>query len=330
MLFPAARNPWDTERYTGGSSTGSGAAVAAGLVRAALGSDTGGSIRGPAAFCGTVGLKPTYGRVSRRGVFPLSYSLDHCGPLAWTVEDAAITLQAISGYDPKDPGSVDVKVPNFLAELGQGLEGLRIGYIRRWVAEDDQADPEVVSALDAAAQVMRSLGARVEEIEFPAEEIFPAVGRTILISEYFAIHQRSLQGSPELYSRPVRERLAVGAFARASDYVDALRVRRQLASLVNNEVLSSWDALLTSTAVRPAWRFDELPDEPMHMLGLTTYAFNVTGNPAMSMCCGFSRNGLPLSMQLVGRAFDEGTILRIGAAYESASSWPRSRPACSA
>jgi aspartyl-tRNA(Asn)/glutamyl-tRNA(Gln) amidotransferase subunit A len=166
----------------------------------------------------------------------------------------------------------------------------------------------------------------VEEIEFPGEEIFLAVGRTILISEYFAIHQPTLLNSPELYARPARERLAVGAFARASDYVDALRVRRKLAALVNNQVLASWDALLTSTAVRPAWRFDEMPDEPMHMLGLTTYAFNVTGNPAMSVCCGFSQAGLPLSLQLAGRAFDEGTLLRIAAAYERAS-LPKKRPA---
>ncbi len=171
-LFPAPRNPWDIERYTGGSSTGSAAAVAAGLVRMALGSDTGGSIRGPAAFCGTAGLKPTYGRVSRRGVFPLSYTLDHCGPLAWTVEDAAIALQAMSGHDPDDPGSVDIAVPDFLAALGQGVRGLRIGYVRGWAVEDGQTDPEVLAALDAAAQVLGSLGAHVEGIEFPGEEIF--------------------------------------------------------------------------------------------------------------------------------------------------------------
>ena len=329
-LFPAPRNPWDKERYTGGSSTGSAAAVAAGLVRMALGSDTGGSIRGPAAFCGTVGLKPTYGRVSRRGVFPLSYTLDHCGPLAWTVEDTAIALQAMSGYDPDDPASVDIEAADFLADLRQDVKGLRLGYVRGWAAEDRQTDPAVLAALDSAAEVLRSLGAHVEEIEFPGEEIFLAVGRTILISEYYAIHQPTLLKCPELYARPARERLAVGAFARASDYVDALRVRRKLAALLNNQVLSSWDALLTSAALRPAWRFDELPDEPMHMLGLTTYAFNVTGNPAMSVCCGFSVNGLPLSMQLVGRAFDEGTLLRIAAAYESTSSLPKTRrpPAC--
>ena len=325
-LFPAARNPWDTARYPGGSSTGSAASVAAGFVRVALGSDTGGSIRGPAAFCGTVGLKPTYGLVSRRGVFPLSFTLDHCGPLAWSVDDAASVLQAMAGYDPADPSSANVTIPDYTLGLGQGIDGVRIGYLRRWPQEDPQTDPDVLDALDRAAETLRSLGAVVAHVDAPGEGIFLAVGRTILISEYYAIHQKTLLSSPELYARPARERLAVGAFARASDYVDALRVRRQLAILVDKQLLGEFDAILTSTAVRPAWRFDELPDEPMHMLGLTTYAFNVTGHPAMALCCGFSANGLPLSMQLVGRAFDEATILRIGAAYERAVPWRDKRP----
>ena len=254
-LFPAARNPWDTARYPGGSSTGSAASVAAGFVRVALGSDTGGSIRGPAAFCGTVGLKPTYGLVSRRGVFPLSFTLDHCGPLAWSVDDAASVLQAMAGYDPADPSSANVTIPDYTLGLGQGIDGVRIGYLRRWPQEDPQTDPDVLDALDRAAETLRSLGAVVAHVDAPGEGIFLAVGRTILISEYYAIHQKTLLSSPELYARPTRERLAVGAFARASDYVDALRVRRQLAILVDKQLLGEFDAILTSTAVRPAWRF---------------------------------------------------------------------------
>jgi aspartyl-tRNA(Asn)/glutamyl-tRNA(Gln) amidotransferase subunit A len=325
-LFPPARNPWDIARYPGGSSTGSAVAVAAGFVRMALGSDTGGSIRGPAAFCGTVGLKPTYGLVSRRGVFPLAYTLDHCGPLARSVEDAALTLQVIAGHDPADPTSADVAVPDYLAGLDLGIEGLRIGYLRRWIEEDPQTDSEQLDALDRAAELLRRLGAVVTLVDAPAEEIFLAVGRTILISEFYAIHQRTLLRNPELYGRPARERIAVGAFARAADYIDALRVRRRLAALVDSTLLGPYDALLTSTAVRPAWRFDDMPDEPMHMLGLTTYAFNVTGHPAMSVCCGYNSVGLPLSLQLVGRAFDESTLLRIGAIYQRSTPWLDLRP----
>jgi aspartyl-tRNA(Asn)/glutamyl-tRNA(Gln) amidotransferase subunit A len=326
MLFPPARNPWDPERYTGGSSTGSGAAVGAGLLRVALGSDTGGSVRGPAAFCGAVGLKPTYGLVSRRGVFPLSFSLDHCGPIARSVEDAAITLGGMAGADPLDPGSAMRDAGDYHSDLRKGIKGLRIGYLRSWPADDPITDPDVLAALDAAAETLRELGAVVEEVAFEEEDIFLAVGRTILISEYYAIHQETLLRTPELYERPARERLMVGAFARASDYVDALRLRRRLALAFNHELMARYDAIITSSAVRPAWRFDEMPDEPMHMLGLTTYAFNVTGNPAMSLPSGFGRSGLPLSLQIVGRMFDEATVLRVGAAYEEATRWLERRP----
>ncbi|GGE41258.1 amidase [Agaricicola taiwanensis] len=327
MLFPPARNPWDHQRYTGGSSTGSGAAVGAGLLRVALGSDTGGSVRGPAAFCGAVGLKPTYGLVSRRGVFPLSFSLDHCGPIARSVEDAAITLGGMAGPDPLDPASAMVDAGDYVSQLRTGLRGLRIGYLRSWPAKDPITDPEVMAALDTAAAMFQDLGAMVEEIAFEDEDIFLAVGRTILISEYYAVHQENLLRRPELYERPARERLMVGAFARASDYVDALRVRRRLALAFNNDIMARYDLVLTSSAVRPAWRLDEMPDEPMHMLGLTTYAFNVTGNPAMSLPSGFSSAGLPLSLQIIGRMFDEATVLRAGAAYEEATNWMTRRPA---
>jgi aspartyl-tRNA(Asn)/glutamyl-tRNA(Gln) amidotransferase subunit A len=326
MLFPPPVNPWDAERYTGGSSTGSGAAVGAGLLRVALGSDTGGSVRGPAAFCGAVGLKPTYGLVSRRGVFPLSFSLDHCGPIGRSVEDTAITLGAMAGPDSLDPASAMVEPEDYTRELGQGIEGLRIGYLRRWPQEDSNTDPDVLAALDRAADTLCGLGAVVEEVPFEGEDIFLAVGRTILISEYYAVHQETLLKTPELYERPTRERLMVGAFARASDYVDALRLRRRLALIFNRKVMGRCDAVLTSSAVRPAWRFDEMPDEPMHMLGLTTYAFNVTGNPAISVPSGFGRTGLPLSLQLVGRMFGEAPLLRIAAAYEVAADLPVSVP----
>ncbi len=326
MLFPPAVNPWDAQRYTGGSSTGSGAAVGAGLLRVALGTDTGGSIRGPAAFCGAVGLKPTYGLVSRRGVFPLTYSLDHCGPIARSVEDAAIVLGGMAGPDPLDMASAMVEPGDYRAGLDRGVAGLRIGYLRSWTAGHEDADAEQLAALDAAVARLQDMGAEVEEVAFTPEDIFLAVARTVLVSEYFSIHREMLLRAPHLYEPPARERLMVGAFARASDYVDALRLRRRLALAFNHDVMSRFDAVVTSTAVRPAWRFDELPDQPMHMLGLTTYAFNVTGNPAMSVPCGFSGGGLPLSMQIVGRMFDEATVLAVGAAYERETNWLDRRP----
>jgi aspartyl-tRNA(Asn)/glutamyl-tRNA(Gln) amidotransferase subunit A len=318
LLFPPARNPWDLARYTGGSSTGSAAAVAAGFVRIALGSDTGGSIRGPAACCGVVGLKPTYGLVSRRGIFPLSWTLDHAGPLAASVEDAAHALQAMAGYDDRDPASADRPDADYLGRLRAGVAGLRIGYIRRWPRGHPDLHPKALALFDHGANTLGVLGAVVEEIDFPDEAIFLAVGRTIMAAELYAVHRRWLADGSRAYAARARERMVVGSFVRASDYIDALRLRRQLAIALNRDVLARHDALVTSTVVRPAWRFDELPDAPMHMLGYTTYAFNVTGNPALSVPCGLV-DGLPIGMQIIGRAFDEATVLRIGVALETAA-----------
>src|SRR5262245_58619799 len=190
LPFPPARNPWNLDHFMGGSSSGSGAAVAAGLVRTAMGSDTGGSIRGPAFYCGTVGLKPTYGLVSRRGVFPLSYTLDHCGPLTWTVEDAALTMQVIAGHDALDPASADLAVPDFASSLGQDLAGLKLAYPRSFFATQAEILPEVLASLDAAAQQVAKLGAKVEEVTLPDSELFNACGRVILTSEAYAIHEK--------------------------------------------------------------------------------------------------------------------------------------------
>lgn len=326
-LFPPARNPWALDRVPGGSSSGSGASVAAGLVRMGIGTDTGGSIRGPAALCGTVGMKPTYGRVSRRGVHPLSFTLDNVGPLAATVEDAAISLGVMAGYDPLDPASANVAVPDFTLGLGRGVAGLRVGLVRRWF---ERVDPEVVAAVEAAAATLEGLGATVEEVEIPSGAIYHAAGRTILMAECYAIHERDLVHRPHLYGRPTRERLMVGAFIRGSDYVEAMRMRRDLAIELNNTVLSRFDALLTPGAAKPAATFAETfamqDDDPLSIGGDVTIPLNVTGNPAMTMPCGFSASGLPLSMQLIGRAFDEATVFRLGHAYEQAAGWTARRP----
>jgi aspartyl-tRNA(Asn)/glutamyl-tRNA(Gln) amidotransferase subunit A len=326
LPFPPARNPWNLEHFTGGSSSGSGAAVAAGLVRTAMGSDTGGSIRGPAFYCGTVGIKPTYGLVSRRGVFPLSYTLDHCGPLSWTVEDAALTMQVIAGQDELDPASADIAIPDFTSDLGRDLAGLKLAYPRSFFATQEGISPEVVASLDAAAQQVARLGAKVEEATLPDFELFNACGRVILVAEAYAIHEKDLLTRPLDYARYTYQRMMVGATLSAADLTQAFRLRRELATIVNANVLDTYDAIITANGLTPAPRFDEFPADVPPKMMLQTMPFNVTGNPTLAIPTGFSKNGLPLGMQIVGRAFDEPTVFRIGAAYETAAGWSEKRP----
>jgi aspartyl-tRNA(Asn)/glutamyl-tRNA(Gln) amidotransferase subunit A len=326
LPFPPARNPWNLDHFTGGSSSGSGAAVAAGLVRIAMGSDTGGSIRGPAFYCGTVGLKPTYGRVSRRGVFPLSYTLDHCGPLTWTVDDAALTMQVIAGHDPLDPASADIPVPDFSGGLGQDLTGLKLAYTRTFFAAQDGISPEVLASVDAAAEQIARLGAVVEEVSLPDFQLFNACGRVILIAEAYAIHEKDLLSRPLDYARYTYQRLMAGATLSAADLTQAFRLRRELATAVNESILGTYDAIITANGLTPAPRLDEFPVDVPPMSTLQTIPFNVTGNPVLAIPTGFSKAGLPLGMQIVGRAFDEPTVLRIGAAYEAVAGWIAKRP----
>jgi aspartyl-tRNA(Asn)/glutamyl-tRNA(Gln) amidotransferase subunit A len=327
LPFPPARNPWNLDHFTGGSSSGSGAAVAAGLTRMAMGSDTGGSIRGPAFYCGVVGLKPTYGRVSRRGVFPLSYTLDHCGPLTWTVEDTALTMQVIAGHDPHDPASADLPVGDYTADLGRDLAGLKIGYPRSFFANHADVTAEVVASLDTTALEIAKLGATVTEITLPEFDLFNACGRVILSAEAYAIHEEELLTRPLDYGRYAYLRIMAGAALSAADLVQALRMRRELTDVLNAKVLAEYDALITANGLAAAPRFDEFtPDAPPKQM-VQTMPFNVTGNPVLAMPTGFAKSGLPLGMQIVGRAFDEATVLRIGAAYEAAAGWIHKRPA---
>lgn len=326
LPFPPARNPWNLDHFTGGSSSGSAAAVAAGMMRMAMGSDTGGSIRGPAAFCGTVGLKPTYGRVSRRGVLPLAYSLDHCGPLSWNVEDSALTMQVISGYDPLDPASANVPVPDFSATLGQDLAGLRIGYTRKFYLENPFLDPEATKALDAAAQQMAALGAVVDDVDMPPFEQFDAACRVIMFGEAYAIHETDIKTRPHAYGRYAYQHLISGAVLSAADYVQAQRLRRELTAAVNQGLLGTYDALLAPNALGTATPFSDFGPDAGRWGGMLTGPFNVTGNPALALPIGFASNGLPLSAQIVGRPFEEPTVLRIGAAYEAAAGVTQQRP----
>ncbi|HWL79479.1 MAG TPA: amidase [Roseomonas sp.] len=316
LPFPPARNPWNLENVTGGSSSGSGAAVAAGLVRMAMGSDTGGSIRGPAAYCGLVGLKPTYGLVSRRGVFPLSYTLDHCGPLAASVEDAAITTQLIAGYDPNDPASVDRPVPDLRAGLEKGVAGLRIGLPRNLYRNAAELTPATSVALERLAESLAAQGAIVEEVTLPDYDLFSACGRVLMIAEAYAIHEADLRSRPLDYGALFLARVALGATLSAADYIQAQRLRRELSEAVNRVALQRHDLLLTAMALGPAPRFDEYPPDRAGPMNIQSIPFNVTGNPALSMPVGFSEDGLPLSAQLVARPFEEALLLRAGRAVE--------------
>lgn len=316
LPFPPARNPWNLDHFTGGSSSGSGAAVAARLVRTAMGSDTGGSIRGPAAYCGTVGMKPTYGLVSRRGVFPLSYTLDHCGPLSATVEDAALTMQVIAGHDPHDPASAAIPVPDFVSGLEKGVAGLRIGRPRHLYLEAEGVTPEVIASLDRLAEALAAAGAIVEDVTLPDYEAFNACGRVILLAEAFAIHEQDLRARPQDYGELFFMRLAVAAGLSAADYVQAQRLRRELSQAVNRVAFAKHDLLLTACALTAAPPFAAFPPDMPGPAQIQTMPFNVTGNPALSMPAGLSAEGLPLSAQIVGRPFEDALVLQAGRAVE--------------
>jgi aspartyl-tRNA(Asn)/glutamyl-tRNA(Gln) amidotransferase subunit A len=320
LPFPPARNPWNPEHITGGSSSGSGTAIAARMVRMAMGSDTGGSIRGPAAWCGTVGIKPTYGRVSRRGVFPLSWTLDHVGPLTRNMEDAAITLQVLAGHDPQDPASADVPVPDYRADLEKGVAGLRIGIPRAFFATASATTAEAVAGLDRTAQQLRVAGAAVEDIELPDYALFAAAGSVIMLAEAFAIHEADMQTRLLDYGEVAAIRFMRGAAITAADFIHALRARRELTDAVN-AALSRYDGLLCLPALRTAPRFDEPSDSFSSASPIQTIPFNVTGHPAMSVPVGLGADGLPLGVQIAGRAFDEATVFRIGRMVEKLSSW---------
>jgi aspartyl-tRNA(Asn)/glutamyl-tRNA(Gln) amidotransferase subunit A len=320
--FPPARNPWNLEHIPGGSSSGSGAALAAGLVAGATGSDTGGSIRGPAAFCGIVGLKPTYGRASRAGVLTLSWTLDHTGPLARTVEDCAYLFQALAGHDPADPASSLHPVDDYLSGLGRDIRGLRVGVPRAYFF--DGIDPEVERAFEAALVTLRSLGAEVRDVEIPSIHASPSF-LLILMAEAFAYHERDLREHPELYGEVLRERMLAGALVTASEYTQAQRLRARLGAEVA-EVMRTVDVLATPTAPKPATPFALAHDPEFGFPRSNMPPFNMTGQPTLALPCGFSSSGLPLSLQLAGRPFEEATVLRAGAAYERATEWHTRRP----
>ena len=332
LPFQPARNPWNTAHYPAGSSSGSAVAVAAGLCAGAMGSDTGGSIRGPAAYCGIVGLKPTYGRVSRRGVFPLSYTLDHCGPLTRTVEDCAIMMQALAGHDPLDPASADVPVPDYRAALTSRLDGLKIGVIRHFHEHDAVAafGPEnapsaaYTAAFDAACRTLESLGARLVEVKLSPLVDYIDANRLIMLAEAYALHEKDFNERPQDFGHHMFARIALGAFLSAADYVEATRQRRELC-VEFARALEDVDVVISANSTGPAPRIDGIPTYSTFERASYTGPYNLTGSPALSVPIGFE-DGLPLAFQIAGKPFDEAGIMRVGHAFEQATEFHRQRP----
>jgi aspartyl-tRNA(Asn)/glutamyl-tRNA(Gln) amidotransferase subunit A len=324
--FPAVRNPWNPACVTGGSSSGSGAALAAGLCYGALGSDTGGSIRNPAAHCGIVGIKPTYGRVSRYGVVPLSWSLDHAGPMARSVEDCAHLLQVLAGHDAKDPASALAPVPDFRAALKVGIKGLRVGVPRsHWFDENLGVAPGTESVFNTALNTLHELGAEIIEVEGKPFALARKANQTILIAEAYAYHEKTYQRTPTKFGSAVRRRMLEGAFLSAADYIVALRARAAL----NEQIRANFmrvDVLATPTVARPPDAFDTMDPNEQNLRPNFTNPFNLTGLPAISVPCGFTEEHLPVGLQIAAPAFDETTCFRVAHAYEQATEWRHQRP----
>lgn len=323
LPFPPALNPWNLNHLPGGSSSGSGAAVAARLVPAAIGTDTGGSVRWPAAVCGITGLKPTYGRISRRGVHPNTFSLDHCGPMTRTVADCAIMLGACAGYDPLDPGSIDEPVPDYRSALTGSIDGLRIGIVANWFAAD--ADPEVSAAVAEAMRTLRELGAIIEEITLNPLQDYVDCKTTISLCELYAIHEGELKTRPQDFGKLLRTRVIAGGLIRAEDYVQAMRWRNELTTKMLAE-FARFDLLATAGWLNPAELADPNGIDFFKRGKTVTMPFSLSGIPALSVPCGFSSAGLPLAIQLAGRPFDELTVLRAGDAYQRATDWHLRQP----
>ena len=313
-------NPWDPGRIPGGSSGGSGAAIAAGSCLGTLGTDTGGSIRIPASLCGVVGLMPTYGRVSRRGVLPLCWTLDHVGPLAKTVEDAALILNAIAGHDPDDPGSADLPVDDYTSALGRDLQGIRVGVPRDpfWLDCGD----DVAAACETALETLRGLGATLSEVELPLEA---SAGRlSIIWTEAAAYHHERLRDSPQGFGEDVRTALEGGHAIPATTYINDQRLRRKLIDEAS-AVLQQVDVLVSPTT--PATAPPISVGDPRRRLARYTHHYDVTGIPAISLPCGFDAAGLPIGLMIGARHFDEVTMCRVAHAYEQATDWHKRRPA---
>ena len=324
LPWPPARNPWNTAHFTGGSSSGSGAALAARLVPASLGSDTGGSIRGPASLCGVAGLKPTYGLVSRAGVLPNSYSYDHCGPMARTSQDCALLLNAIAGHDPADPASSPRPVEDLAKGINGGIKGLRIGIIRHFWAKDVHIDAQASAAIEQAVEVLRGLGALTEDVSMRPLQAYSDVKIVMAETELFSLHLPELVARPGAFGQDFRVRSLAACLFTSEDYVQASRERRAMIEEMQ-PLYRRYDLLLTANG-SPAPRLDTHDPLAFWKRPNFTSPFNCTGGPALALLCGFSKNGLPLSLQIAGRPHEDSLVLRAGHAYETATGFFKRMP----
>ena len=324
--FPAARNPWNTDYAPGRSSSGSGAAVAAGLCYAAIGTDTGGSIRHPAAVCGIVGMKPTYGRVSCHGVIPLAPYADHVGPMTRTVRDNALVLQAIAGYDSRDATSVDRPVPNFSAEIGSELRGLTIGVPFSFL-ESVPMDAGVAGPFEEAVRVLTSLGAKIESIEIPDLTASIRSGAMLVMHEAYEYHRDGLERRPERYGAAFRERVLRAASFTADDIQDAKAACSRLRAAVDATHASGVAIIASPTKEVDAETMKSLYDDPVDTRPGTIRLHNMTGAPALAVPMGFGSVGVPVGIQFAAANWHEPLLYRVGAAFEDATGWVERRPA---
>jgi aspartyl-tRNA(Asn)/glutamyl-tRNA(Gln) amidotransferase subunit A len=329
LPWPPARNPWNPDHFTAGSSSGTGAAVAAGMILGGTGSDTGGSIRGPASLCGIAGLKPTYGLCPRTGILPLAFSLDHAGPMAWTVEDCALLLQDMAGYDPADPGSANRPVPDFSAKLGQPIKGLRIGVVRHWHETDARVSPAVQAGIDGALATWRDQGAEIVEVVMPSLLEYQAANFVIITTEAFSLHEPWMRTRFNDYGELLRDRMIFGALVAGTDYVQALRRRRELCALTA-AAAKDVDILVTAGAPAEAPRIDAVPKWGNLTKPGFTNPFNITGWPAMCVCSGYGEGGLPVAIQIAAKPFQETLLLQVADAFEKATDFRSQRPTLAA
>jgi Asp-tRNA(Asn)/Glu-tRNA(Gln) amidotransferase A subunit family amidase len=314
-LYPPARNPWSLEHITGGSSSGNAVAVAGGLLRTTIGSDTGGSVRGPAAYCGIVGLKPTFGLVPTSGTLGMSPSMDHEGPMSATVAEAALTLDVISARTGDEAAA---------RYLGQDISGLRVGYARNWFAGDSQTYPSVIAAMDEAISTLSELGAAIEQVDLPDYYAIEVAAAAVLHYEGFKGHAAEIAAHPEGFGRMTYQSIVAGAAVTVAEYVEAKRAGAAFRDTLDRDIFGRFDAIVTAGTLTPAL--------PVALFGkgsvwtpMGTIGFNISGHPALMLPMGF-HDGLPLGMQIVGPHFGEARICQIGDAFERATDFATQKP----
>lgn len=325
LPWPPARNPWNPDYFTSGSSSGTAAAVACGMALGGTATDTGGSIRGPAAMCGVSGIKPTFGRCSRSGVIPLAHTLDHIGPMAWTARDCALLLQEMAGFDPSDRASADVPVPDFSGEIGKSLRGLKVGVVAHFHERDNPVSEETAAAVSQAIEILRAGGAVVSDVKLSSLAEYSSANRVIMNAEAAAYHEQTLRSRFRDFGERLRHRLLLASFMTSNDYIQAQRRRRELCDEFAR-AMETVDVLITAASASEAPLIEDVPfwdglEKPSFAL-----PWNLTGYPAIAVCMGFGPKGLPLSVQIGGRPFGEATLFQVATLLETSTPWRQRRP----